>query len=208
MKRNLVHINRFAGAALTLLLGGAARAQQSPPPAPATLPAAHSPVTSSAPATPEPISSAATQVFVYPAKGQSEAQADRDRYECHLWAVGQTGFDPSQPQLAPHQKVAVMVAPPPLPGGGAVTGAVAGAAVGAAVAHPGAKVGGAVVGAVIGGAIGSAADAAHAQHAAPAQEQRHAEDRDAELNARLELQSSNYRRAISACLEGRGYAVQ
>ena len=39
-------------------------------------------------------------IYVYPAKGQSQAQQDRDRYECHSWAVKQTGFDPSRPQAA------------------------------------------------------------------------------------------------------------
>jgi hypothetical protein len=38
-----------------------------------------------------------TRVYVYPTAGQSEAQLDRDRYECHLWAVLQSGFDPTQP---------------------------------------------------------------------------------------------------------------
>jgi len=35
-------------------------------------------------------------ISIYPAKGQSQAQQDRDRYECHSCAVGQTGFDPSK----------------------------------------------------------------------------------------------------------------
>src|SRR5438067_9573739 len=39
-------------------------------------------------------------MFIYPAKGQSQAQQDKDRYECHSWAVQQTGFDPSKPQAA------------------------------------------------------------------------------------------------------------
>ena len=38
-----------------------------------------------------------TQLFAYPKQGQSEAQADRDRYDCHLWAVKQSGFDPTEP---------------------------------------------------------------------------------------------------------------
>ncbi len=38
-----------------------------------------------------------TEVFAYPAKGQSAATADRDRYECHLWAERESGFDPSEP---------------------------------------------------------------------------------------------------------------
>lgn len=36
-------------------------------------------------------------LFIYPKKGQSQAQQDTDRYECHRWSVGQTGFDPTQP---------------------------------------------------------------------------------------------------------------
>jgi Family of unknown function (DUF6515) len=37
------------------------------------------------------------QFYVYPKKGQSADQQAKDRYECHRWAVDQTGFDPSQP---------------------------------------------------------------------------------------------------------------
>ena len=33
------------------------------------------------------------RVFVYPAHGQSPEQTERDRYECHTWAVQQTGVD-------------------------------------------------------------------------------------------------------------------
>jgi hypothetical protein len=35
------------------------------------------------------------QIFVYPRNGQTDAQQSNDRYECHRWAVGQTGFDPT-----------------------------------------------------------------------------------------------------------------
>jgi hypothetical protein len=38
-----------------------------------------------------------TDVFVYPKNGQSEAQQSTDRYECHAWAVQQSGFDPTRP---------------------------------------------------------------------------------------------------------------
>lgn len=37
------------------------------------------------------------QLFVYPKLGQSEQQQANDRYECHRWALDQTGFDPTQP---------------------------------------------------------------------------------------------------------------
>ncbi|MET0281632.1 MAG: hypothetical protein ABW278_11015, partial [Steroidobacteraceae bacterium] len=34
------------------------------------------------------------ELFIYPAKGQSEQQQADDRYECHRWAVGETHYDP------------------------------------------------------------------------------------------------------------------
>lgn len=37
----------------------------------------------------------AEQVFAYPRQGQSETQQATDRYECHRWAVSQTGVDPT-----------------------------------------------------------------------------------------------------------------
>jgi hypothetical protein len=33
-------------------------------------------------------------LFVYPAKGQSEQQQADDRYDCHRWAADQTNYDP------------------------------------------------------------------------------------------------------------------
>jgi hypothetical protein len=36
------------------------------------------------------------QLFVYPKNGQSPEQQSRDRYECHHYAVEQTGYDPTQ----------------------------------------------------------------------------------------------------------------
>lgn len=38
---------------------------------------------------------ASYEVIAYPANGQSVDQQGRDRYECHGWAVGQSGFDPA-----------------------------------------------------------------------------------------------------------------
>lgn len=37
------------------------------------------------------------RLFIYPRDGQSEEQQAEDRYNCHRWAVEQTGFDPSNP---------------------------------------------------------------------------------------------------------------
>lgn len=35
--------------------------------------------------------------YAYPTRGQSAEQQSTDRYECHTWAVQQSGFDPTQP---------------------------------------------------------------------------------------------------------------
>ncbi len=40
----------------------------------------------------------ADQLFIYPRHGQNEKQQADDRYQCHVWAVDQTGFDPTRPQ--------------------------------------------------------------------------------------------------------------
>lgn len=43
----------------------------------------------------------ADQVYVYPRQGQNERQQSDDKYYCHKWAVGQTGFDPTLPPAGP-----------------------------------------------------------------------------------------------------------
>jgi hypothetical protein len=45
------------------------------------------------------------ELLIYPAAGQSPQQLDRDRYECHRWAVQQTGFDPASARYAPGAQV-------------------------------------------------------------------------------------------------------
>jgi hypothetical protein len=36
-----------------------------------------------------------TGLIVYPKNGQTEVQIAKDKFECHQWAVGQTGYDPT-----------------------------------------------------------------------------------------------------------------
>jgi hypothetical protein len=38
-----------------------------------------------------------SDLIAYPKNGQSQEQLGKDKFECHQWAVGQTGFDPTQP---------------------------------------------------------------------------------------------------------------
>jgi hypothetical protein len=37
-----------------------------------------------------------SDIYVYPKNGQSDEQTSNDRFECHKWAVAQTGFDPTR----------------------------------------------------------------------------------------------------------------
>lgn len=36
--------------------------------------------------------------IVYPAKGQNAKQTEQDKQDCYVWAKGETGFDPMEPQ--------------------------------------------------------------------------------------------------------------
>ncbi len=143
-------------------------------------------------------------VYFYPNKGQSPAQQDRDRYECYLWAVNQTGFDPSAPSLAPHHKLTVVAEPPP--GTGTAVGAITGAVLGAAVSSRGNRPEGAFIGSIAGALVGSASDAARQEQTSRLQQQY--DRQSARRIENIERQSGNYRRALAACLEGRGYTVQ
>jgi hypothetical protein len=150
----------------------------------------------------EPVVS--TQVFVYPTQSQSGAQLDRDRYECNSWAVRQTGFDPSLPSVAPHQRTQVVSVSPQ--GSDILPGAATGAIIGAAVSRPRDAGGGAVLGAIAGTLLGAASDQARQQQAAAVNQRLAARDYAGESS--FEARAANFRRALSACLEGRGYTVK
>jgi hypothetical protein len=155
------------------------------------------------PVPPPPPPPVNTTVYAYPLHGQSPEQLDRDRYECYLWAKNQTGFDPSAANVPAQARVQVVGGPPP--GTNTAIGAVTGAAIGAAVSSPWQRGFGALAGALIGGAIGSSADAAN-----QARVQQAAAMNNAQYNAQFAAvahQAADYRRALSACLEGRGYSV-
>jgi hypothetical protein len=71
-------------------------------------------------------SAAAQELYVFPQKGQDQAQQDADRGACHVWAVNQTGFDPTTASSAPPPSNEAKK-------GGVVRGGARGAAAGAAV---------------------------------------------------------------------------
>ncbi len=135
---------------------------------------------------------ASAEVFAYPKKGQSQEQFEKDQFECHKWATGQTGYDPTKAQQS-------AAAPPPQQGG-AVRGAARGAAVGAvggAIAGDAGK--GAAIGAGVGAAGGAMRQGRQNRQAAEAQQQAQAQQQAAR---------SQYDKAYAVCLEGRGYQVR
>jgi hypothetical protein len=138
-----------------------------------------------------------TQVYFYPTQGQSAEQQDRDRYECYNWAVKQTGFDPTR-SLPTQERITVV--PARAPGETTVGAAIAGAVIGAMVSNPRNAGGGALVGAAAGGLLGAAAESNQQQQVERIETRRG--------DNRYRRETAEYRRAMSACLEGRGYSVK
>jgi hypothetical protein len=142
-------------------------------------------------------------IMVYPARGQTPDQLERDRYECHNWAVQQSGFDPSRPGVVASQRVIVQPANPP--GTGTAVGAIAGAILGAAIAGPREAGAGLLFGGLTGAAVGTASDA-NAQAQANAEQAQY--DRNQAMSGEASAAgAANYRRAIGACLDARGYTI-
>lgn len=150
-------------------------------------------------------------IYVYPSDGQSDEQLAEDRYACHTWAVKESGFDPSLFKgVAPLRTVKVPV-PPNEAEGAAAKGAIAGAVAGGIVGSRGHDTAeGVVIGAVLGTLAGSAIEEQGQQEAkakAEAEARQEAEE-IAKNKTELALRKSNYQRALTACLEGRGYTVR
>jgi len=188
MNRNQTTLRLSLAAALAALLS-ACVTEPPPPRHPPPPPQAQQPL-------PPPPS----EVFAYPQRGQTAQQQDRDHYECSTWATQQTGFDPSAPGVPPHERVQIVPGPPPT-GAGTAVGAASGAIIGAAVAGPWNAGPAALAGAIVGGALGTAAEQANSQPRTVLVQDRRAQ-------AAQEQQAANYRRAISACLDARGYTVR
>ena len=144
------------------------------------------------------------QVFMYPKHGQPPMQQDRDRYECHMWAMGQTGYDPSLPPLPVRRPVHVEPMPPVGHDTAVLgfTGALLGAIIGGYHHSPE----GALIGGAIGAMTGVVSDSARAETARRIEADRNQQNED--YDDRMEDRASTYRRAMGACLEGRGYSVK
>jgi hypothetical protein len=122
-------------------------------------------------------------------RGQSVDQARRDRYECHNWAVAETGESPVAAPVAAAAAADEKAAKRRERVGRALVGAAIGGTVGSLFgdAHDaGDEI---LAGAAVGAGIG-AATAGAGRKEAPEPEG-----------------PSDYLRALTACLEGRGYSV-
>jgi hypothetical protein len=137
--------------------------------------------------------------IIYPNKGQTKQEQDKDKYECYDWAKQQSGFDPMAPPTAS--------TPPPkseAQQGGVGRGAVRGGLVGVTV---GAIAGDAGKGAAIGAASGALIGGMRRRDQVARQDQ--AEQQWAQQeSARYNQGRSEYNRAFSACMEGRNYTVK
>src|SRR3954454_334543 len=133
----------------------------------------------------------AQQPIIYPAKGQTAEQQQKDTRPCYAWAQQQTGVDP----VARAQQGAR----PPPPSGrqgerarGAARGAVGGAAIGAIAGDTG-------KGAGAGAAAGTMAGGHRARQNQTGRNQQAQNQQQQGLDT--------YNRAYATCMSGRGYTV-
>jgi hypothetical protein len=141
----------------------------------------------------------ADDFVIFPNKGQSDEQLEKDKYDCYQWAKKQSGFDPmEQPKAS---------APPPAkeaPEGGTVKGAARGALVGVAVGAIAGDAGkGAAIGAASGGLIGGMK-----RHDQETQQEKKEQQWANQQAAEYEKNRAKYNKAYCACLEGKDYTVK
>jgi hypothetical protein len=139
------------------------------------------------------IGQAHAKPIVYPSKGQSPQQQQKDEGECYVWAKGNTGIDPAAVAAAPAPQ---QQTGPAVGGGERARGALRGAVVGGIIDGGDGAGKGAAVGVVAGGA--RARNNQKSQNA-QAQQQAQSQKQDA---------INTFYRAQGACLEGRGYTIK
>ena len=154
---------------------------------------------------------AAQGLFIYPSKGQTQEQQSRDRYECHSWAVQQSGFDPSRSQIAQSNVAPGRPPPSEAPRGGLFRGAARGAALGAvggAIAGNAGK--GAAIGAITTTLFGGIKRQNRQQQEEQWRQQQYQQQQyeQQQYEQQIRQLTHNYNRAYSACMSARQYQVQ
>lgn len=155
------------------------------------------------PATPPATKSLAASlgISVYPAKGQTPEQQAKDEQECYAWAQQQTGVDPTAKantdSAAAASKAKMDSATTGAAVGGAAKGAVAGVAIGAVAGDAG-----------TGAAVGATAGAIGGRRAKKQAEAQAAQKGAQQATAQTQGQADSFKKAMTACLEGRGYTAK
>jgi hypothetical protein len=196
---------RIALTTLTLVGGIATGLYAQEPTAaatPAAPPAAQPAPSSAAQPAAQPGPSASLGLYVFPAKSQTPEQQSQDEQACYGWAKNQSGIDPAAVKANPDSaaKAAGAKADTATQGAavkGAARGAVGGAVVGGIAGDAGT---GAGIGAVVGVAKGRQAKKAAKKQA----EQQAAEQNQAWAAGQIDT----FKKAYSACVEGKGYTVK
>lgn len=134
-------------------------------------------------------------LYVFPAKDQKPDQQAKDEQACYSWAVEQSGVDPLNMAATKPDTVAKG------PDGSAVKGAAKGALAGVAI---GAIAGDAGKGAAIGAAAGGMGGLAGKKKKDAKKEEQAKQTAAATDQAKTD----NFKKAYSACLEGKGYTVK
>jgi hypothetical protein len=131
--------------------------------------------------------------IIYPSKGQSPQQQQKDEGECYAWAKSNTGIDPAAVATAP---APAQQTGPAVGGGERAQGALRGAVVGGIIDGGDGAGKGAAVGVVAGGVR-----ARNNQKSQNAQSQQQAQ-------SQKQGAMDTFYRAQGACLEGRGYTIK
>ncbi|HEY1906215.1 MAG TPA: glycine zipper family protein [Myxococcaceae bacterium] len=172
---------------------GLAALAQAPAPAPAPAPAAPAAAPAAAPT--QDAAASLLKVYVFPANNQTPDQQGKDSNDCYAWAKQQTGVDPTNPTVP--EKADTSQAGKGSAVKGAAKGAAAGAAIGAIAGDTGK---GAAIGATAGGMGGVAGKKASKQQAAAQAQQQ----QQAAVNAQID----SFKKAYTACMEGKKYTVK
>jgi hypothetical protein len=168
---------------------GLAALAQAPAPAPAAPPA------NPAPSPTQDAAASLLKVYVFPANNQTPDQQAKDSNDCYAWAKQQTGVDPTNPTVP--AKADTSQAGKGAAVKGAAKGAAAGAAIGAITGDAGK---GAAVGATAGGMGGVAAKRQGKKQA----EQQAQQQQQAAVNQQIDT----FKKAYTACMEGKKYSVK
>ena len=140
----------------------------------------------------------AQQMYIYPNKGQSQSQKNKDMSQCNTWAINQTGFDPAAPyypsgpgpQQTSHKDGFIE---------STAKGAILGTVIGAITGNVGK---GAAIGASSGAIVGG-----FNKYDESKEKQRNQREYDQRQSREYAAKRTDYDRAYKACLQGRGYTV-